>query len=155
QRGEHRCILMSTTTIGLSRLTPDFRGPLFFNALVLGGLAFAMIGAARSVRGWLSYSDAFFPLVLLKQQFIQMGTLLGEQIFYLFPTAVAGPLLLVIVQKGTRLTLGTVVLAGVCLILLPLCGAGGLVYLLPLTLWFAYCGIHLWRSAEPRGKLLG
>jgi hypothetical protein len=92
----------------------------------LGILAFGMIMVAKRVRGCASYADAFFPLALL-----QLGRyeffILSNLICYVVPAVLAGILLLVIVGRATQLTLGSTVVAGVCLVLLPLCGAGGMV----------------------------
>src|SRR5262249_38434966 len=44
---------------------PDFHAGVYVNALLLGAFAAAMIVAAKSLRGWTSYADAFFPLALL------------------------------------------------------------------------------------------
>src|SRR5262249_44736004 len=51
--------------VSLVKLTGDFRAPTIFRTLALAALAFAMIRAARGLRGRTSFSDAFFPLALL------------------------------------------------------------------------------------------
>ena len=117
-----KLILHAAKKIGVN----DLRAPAYFNVSALGILAFFMIGVARRLRGWTSYADAFFPLALL-----QLGRyeffILSNLICYVVPAVLAGILLLVIVGRATQLTLGSTVVAGVCLVLLPLCGAGGMV----------------------------
>lgn len=153
QIGEHRRPLMLIVHLGLLKLTGGhFQAPLYFSVISVAGLAAAMIVVARRLRGWTTYSDAFFPLVLLNLQFLPRATYRGEQIFYLLPTMVAATILLVVVLKGVRLTLGTAFLAGTCLILLPLCSAPGLAYIPFLALWFGYSGALAWRAQEPQGK---
>jgi hypothetical protein len=142
--------------LALLKLTRgNFKASLYFSVVSMAGLAFAMIWAARRLRGWTTYTDAFFPLTLLNVQFLPLATYRNEQIFYLLPTLVAGIILLVIVVKGVRLTIGTTILAGTCLILLPLCSAPGLTYVPFLTLWFGYSGFVSWRAQEPHGKFIG
>src|SRR5215467_3770536 len=66
QHNEHRVPVLRLVLLGLHRITAiNFRTPMFFNVLALGALGFAMIRAAQRLRGWISYSDAFFPLLLL------------------------------------------------------------------------------------------
>jgi hypothetical protein len=66
-----------------------------------------------------------------------------------------GGLLLIVVRTGGHLTPGAAVLAGVCLVSLPLSSGLGLAYAPALTLWFGYCGVRAWRSGEPSGKGTG
>jgi hypothetical protein len=44
---------------------------------------------------------------------------------------------------------------GVCLVLLPLYSAPGLIFSSPLALWLGYAGVRSWRSAEPHGRRNG
>jgi hypothetical protein len=156
QTGEHRRPLMLIVHLALLKLTRgDFRAPLYFSVISMAALAALMIWAARKLRGWTAYTDAFFPLALLNVQFLPMATFRGEQIFYILPTMVAGITLVIIAVKGVRLTIRTTLLAGTCLFLLPLCSAPGLTYMPFLTLWFGYSGVIAWRSQEPHGKLNG
>jgi hypothetical protein len=156
QFGEHRRPLMLGLDLALLKLTGSrFEAPMYFSVFSMAALAFAMIWAARRLRGWTAYTDAFLPLTLLNVQFLPFATYRGEQIFYILPTLVAGTIFLIIVVKGVRLTIATTVLAGACLILLPLCSAPGLTYMPFLTLWFGYSGVVSWRSQRPDGKLNG
>ena len=122
-----------------------------FYLVCLGGLSFAMIRVSTRLRGWTSYADAFFPLVLLHWAF-SFHVYFGETIGQLLPTMVAGTLLLVIVRRGTELTLGSGVVAGIGLTLLPLCSVYGMVYLPALLVWFVYAGVVAWRSGSPRQR---
>src|SRR5262249_34827209 len=63
---EHRipffkCFYLALFTLGGG----DLRVGMVFNVLLVSALALAMILAARRLRGWVNYADAFFPLALL------------------------------------------------------------------------------------------
>jgi hypothetical protein len=154
QNNEHRAPLPRLVILSLIKPTGDFRAAMVFHVLVLGALAAAMIRAANRLRGHTAYSDAFLPLVVLS--LVQYENLIwANQVFFTLPTALVGVLLLIVVRTGGRLTSGAAVLAGVCLVSLPLSSGLGLAYAPALTLWFGYCGVRAWRSGEPSGKRTG
>ena len=95
-------------------------------------MAFAMIWIAKRLRGRMSYADAFFPLALLHPG--HCPCLLWSTPVE-FPPVLAGTLLLIIVWGDAQLRLGTAILAGICLVLLPLCGGPGLALVPALALW--------------------
>ena len=153
QEVEHRYPLPKVILLTLLKLSGgDFRAPHFFKIFAMGGLAFAMIRVASNLRGWTSYTDAFFPIALLHAGFASYTPGAWESTVYLVPAIVAVPILIIAVQKGTQITLGTGMLAGICLALLPLCSAAGLLYLPLLTLWLGYSAVMSWRSPELHGK---
>src|SRR5262249_43867337 len=124
---EHFIPLPKLIILGQLQLTGwDFRAGTVFNAALLGVLAAAMIEAARRLRGRMNYTDAFFPLALLNFG-NHFNLFIGWQIQFIGSVVLAGVLLLIIVRNRERLTTGTVALAGVCLMLLPLFGANGVV----------------------------
>jgi hypothetical protein len=153
QEYEHRIPL--TRLIGVILLKiggGDTWAMMLFRILAMGGLACATILLAKKIRGWTSVTDTFFPLVFL-QWAASPHMLRGViGICYPLPTYLAGVIFLIIVKSGTRLQLGAGVLAGICLLLLPLCGAMGLVYVPALTIWLGYSGVLSWRSREPNSK---
>ena len=151
QQNEHRIPLPKIVLLALYRITRcDFRAGMFFNVLALAGLAATLIAAARRLRGWTSYADAFFPLLLL--HWGQCGNLLWSfEVQFVSSTVLAGILLSVIVRVTDRLTLAMVALAGACLLLLPLCGANGVALVPALALWFGYSGVTKWHSSRPNG----
>ena len=81
----------------------DFRAGMFFNVLALGGLAFALIRAAASLRGGIGYADAFFPVALLHWGHWE-NFLMHWQVAYTLPVALACTLLLIIARSGAPLT---------------------------------------------------
>jgi hypothetical protein len=126
----------------------DFRAGMFLSVLLLGALAFAMIRAASRLRGTISYADAFFPLVLLHWGHAE-NLLMGWQVCYTLLIALVGTLLLIIVRSGAQPTPKAAKLAGICLVLLPLCGPGGLAFAPPLALWLGSVAAARLRSADP------
>jgi hypothetical protein len=153
QHNEHRVPLPRLILLGLHRITGiNFRTPMFFNVLVTGALALAMILTAKRLRGGqISYTDAFFPLLLLHLG--QAANLIwGWEVQFYASMALSGIVLLLMVQSGPRLRLRNVAIIGVCLILLPLCGANGLILVPPLALWLGYSAILHRRTGEPKAK---
>ncbi len=152
---EHRLVLPKLTLLGLARITGnDFRAGMWFNVLGLGALAAAMVVVARKVRGRTSPADAFFPLILLNWGH-WANLLWSWQVQFILSTALAGILLMIVVCKGSTLRWPTALLAGLCLMLLPLCGANGLPFVPPLALWLGVLGVRRWRSAHPADRSLG
>ena len=119
---------------------------MLFSALCVGGLSFAMIRAAKAVRGRVSYSDAFFPLLMLNWSHTAFRW--SIDLMLVMVTALSGVILLIMIRSGSRWTLGSAILAGVCTILLPGCAASGLVLLPALALWQGYCGVLQLRTGQ-------
>jgi hypothetical protein len=112
-----------------------------FNPLALGALAFGLIWAARKLRGWTSYADAFFPLALLN--LAQGENLIHSwMIQYVCSTVLAGTVLILMLRTEGGPSLRAVVIAGTCTFLLPLCGANGLALAPCFALWLAYLGFR-------------
>jgi hypothetical protein len=151
----HRMPLQKLAFLALFKLSgQDFRAAAFFNVIALGLVAFALIRAARRLRGRTVYADAFFPLLLLN--WTQAHNLLvGFQLQFILSTVLAYAVLLVLVQRPAPLTFGSTLVIGVCLLLLPLCGANGLVYVPALACWLAYAGILACRSSDLRQRQIG
>jgi hypothetical protein len=126
----------------------DLRVPAFLNVCAVAILALLMIMVAKRLRGHTSYMDAFFPLALLHwgRPEIFLRCLF---FFYVIPTVLAGILLLIIVGWGSQLNIRSAVLAGVCLVLLPLCGTPGMVCVLLPILWLGFTGMRKWCSPQP------
>jgi hypothetical protein len=153
QHNEHRVPLPRLILLGLHQITGiNFKTPMFFNVLVTGALALAMILVAKRLRGGqMSYTEAFFPLILLNWG--QAANLIwGWQIQFYASMALYVVALLFIVQSEPRLRLRNAAVLGVCLILLPLCGANGLVLAPPLALWLGYSAVVHWHAEEPHAR---
>jgi len=144
QNNEHRIPLPMVILLLLGRLTHcDYRAGMFLNVIALGALAFAMIRVAGRLRGSIRYSDGLLPLALL--QLGQGENLLWSfQVAFVMSTILASVFLLVIVRHPTELGIRSSVLAGTCLVLLPLCSAAGLVLVPALALWLGSAALfHL------------
>jgi len=155
QNNEHRIPLPKLLLLLLLKLTGgDFRAGMVFNTLVLSGLAAAMIEVARRLRGVTSYADAVFPLAIL-----HIGNwdnlVWSWQLTFVVPTVLTCMLLLVIVGRQVLLSTGAAVMAGTSLMLLPLCGANGLIYVPPLAVWVGYAGILRWRRDSHESRWTG
>src|SRR5262249_50783881 len=109
-QSEHRVPLPKLVLVAGLRVTGgDFRLGMFGNVLLLGALALAMTLAAWRLRGRMSYTDAFFPLVILSpaqhqnwMNFISVHPILT--------TILAGVVLLIMARRGMHLTLGAGIL---------------------------------------------
>jgi hypothetical protein len=149
---EHRIVLPKLILVALGTLTGcDFRAGMFLNACALAALACALILAAKSLRGWTSYTDAFFPLALLHWGHWP-NLLWFFTVHFTSTTILAGALLSIVVRRRDPLTPGAAILAGVCLLLLPLTGAVGLPFVPPFALWFGVLGLGRWHSPGPHGR---
>jgi hypothetical protein len=152
---EQRIPLTRLTLVGLAKLTGcDFRAGMVATALTLGALAAALILGARRLRGRVSYSDAFFPLALLHFGHEEI-MLQGLEINFATTSVLTSVVLLVALQPHRLLSVRKALLVSVCLLLLPLNGAPGVVLVPALALWLGYCGILWWRSPEPAGRRTG
>ncbi len=152
QHNEHRIPVPRLVMLALYRLFgPDFRVSMYFNVVSMAALAAAMILAARHLRGGLSYSDAFFPVLLLNWG-QGVNLLWGWQLEFFSSTVLAGIVLLLIVLRGNRPSPGIVLAIGLCLVLLTGCGAHGVALVPALALWLLVCAVLRWRSPEARAK---
>ena len=152
QNNEHRVPLPRLILLVLLKVTNgDFRVGMFFNVITLGVLASLMILVARHLRGdRTDYADAFFPIALL-----HMGNwenlVWSWQVGFVLPTAIICGVLLVMIAHPTLTTPGAAVFTGVSLVLLPLCGGNGLLFVPFLGLWLSYCGVLQWYAVKTNG----
>jgi len=152
QNNEHRIPFPRLVLLVLLKIAKgDFRVGMLLNITALSALSYAMIRVAQAVRGGRTkFADAFFPVVLL-----HLGN--WENLFwswqfsFVFPTALVCTVLLVLVSPHNLSAPGSAVIAGICLMLLPLCGANGLLFLPFLAPWFIYYGFVRWRAVKTAG----
>jgi hypothetical protein len=124
---------------------------MYFNVLATSALALGMVFAIRRIRGSSSYPDAFFPVVLLNWS--QAANFLWcWQVEFYASMLLAGIILTLMARSPTPPKGVTAIAAGVCLVLLPLCGANGLGLVPLLALWFGYGGVLHWRTATSAGQ---
>jgi hypothetical protein len=153
QVNEHRIPLPRLIYLGLLKLSHgDFRVGMVFNVLLIGLLAAIAIRVCAYLReGKLSLTDAFIPLILLH---IGHGNNLfwSWQVSFVLPTVLTLVLLLLIIQYKSALKSSLAIAAGLCLMLLPLCGANGLLYVLPIAPWLLAEGFIQWQHQEQGTK---
>ncbi len=155
QHNEHRIPIPKIVYVLLVDASGgDFRAPKVFNTLGLGVVAFAFIICARNIRGRMSFTDAFFPLAWL--HWAHSETMLwGFQVQFVLSTALFSAILMSIAGFKGSLKPPRALLVGGCLVLLPLCGAQGLVLVPALLVWLLYAAFCSLRSAEPPAKRAG
>ncbi len=152
QNNEHRIPFPRLVLLMALKISKgDFRVGMLLNITALSALSYAMIRVAQGVRGGRTkFADAFFPIVLL-----HLGN--WENLFwswqfgFVFPTALVCTVLLVLVSPQNLSAPGAAVIAGICLMLLPLCGANGLLFLPFLAPWFIYYGFVRLRAVKTAG----
>jgi hypothetical protein len=153
---EHRIFLPQAILLGLAKLTGcGLRTGMIFNVLTLGVAAVLLIRAMRRLRGWTSYTDAFFPVALLHLgQWENFLHSFGVQ--FVSSTLLASIVLATILGSGPQLSVKPALLAGVCLVLLPLCGTNGAALVPALAVWLVIAGLlHCFSSADPHARRNG
>jgi len=136
QHNEHRVPLPRLVFLGLDRLFGvDMRVTMYFDVLLMATLAAAMMLTAARLRGRASAVDAFFPMVMLSLGQAQ-NWLWGWQLQFFASVAIACVALLAIVRaEATLSSTRAALVVGVCVLLLPLCGANGLAMVPALAAW--------------------
>ena len=148
---EHRIPIAKLLWKGVLQITDyDFRFGNFLIVLALSGVAFAMVWAARVVRGRTILADAFFPLALLNFGQAQVF-LWWWQVNHVLAPITACMLLLILVVRGNSIGVGAVLAVAAGLVLLALSGPGGLPYVLVLSLWLSIWMATRWPSLGGRG----
>ncbi len=144
QHNEHRVpvprlILLALLNVGQG----DFRVGGAFNILVLGAIALSMMETARYVRGGKArVADAFFPVAFLHLGHTE-NMLWTWQITQVLPVALLCAVMVIVVAGRFPRTAGPTIAAGVCIIMLPLSGANGLLYAPLFALWIGCGGIAI------------
>jgi hypothetical protein len=142
QNSEHLVPLPKAILLLLLTLSGgDFRVGMLCNTFLLGTLAGGMILVARHVRGRISVTDAFFPIVLLHIGHWD-NLLWSWQIQFVLSTALTGILLLMIVawHEGPA-TPAAAIAAAICLVSLPLSGGNGTIVAPAFAVWSLCCGL--------------
>jgi hypothetical protein len=152
QHNEHRVPLPRLLLLGLYFISnSDFRAGMVFNVLSMAALAASLILIAKQLRKRISYTDAFFPLILLHVGH-SANFLWTWQVTQVTATVLSVLLLVIIAWQGSSPGLRTPTLAAFCLILLVLCGANGVVLVPPVLLWLVYLAAQRWRPEHAQGR---
>jgi hypothetical protein len=150
QISEHRLPLPRLVYLGLLRLSGgDFRAAMVFNTVATATIAAFLVRASQRARGRLALSDSFFPLALLHLGH-WTNLIWGWGIQFVSSVCLFGALLAwVVTKRGAPLSGATTLVPGLALLLLPLCGANGLLLTPPLAAWLMYEALRQARSGEP------
>ena len=145
QNNEHRVPFPKAVLLLLLMASGgDFRSGMVATTISMGAMAAAMIWAARRIRGHTKLSDVFFPATLLHLGH-RDSLSFNWQFTFVTPALLACVFLLLIVVYGDRPTARAAVVAGICLVLLPLSGLNGLVMVVPMSLWLLLVAVPLLR----------
>jgi hypothetical protein len=138
----------TTVILGLFRISDgDLRAGMFLNVIVLALSGALMIWTARSLRGRITFTEAFLPLLLLNWR--QTDNLLWcTQVQYGASTALAMPALAVVARSGNEATRPVVTLIGLAALLLCLCGANGVAFVPGFAVWLVVAGLKSWRAGN-------
>jgi hypothetical protein len=149
QCNEHRIALPKLILLYVGRLAGnDVRAGMYLSVVTLSGLSAALIGLSARLPGGNRPADALFPLLLLNVG--QAPDLLWfTQYVHVLAIAIGTVYLLPIVARASWPGRMTVVLAGVGLGLLPLCGGTGLMFVPGLELWLLGAAVAETRSMRP------
>ena len=119
----------------------------------MGVLCAGCLWTCRWLRRQTYETDAFFPFLILSSGHAFYTW--AMHLHFVAVILISCTILFVILRSTPCLPAGRATLAGVCLCLLPLNGAQGLVISPPLTLWLLISGLMTYRSAWPGGKRSG
>lgn len=145
QNNEHRVPLPRLVLLGLLRLAGgDFRVGMVANALLLAAVAAGLARTAARLRGGYRSTDTFFPVLLLHVGNWE-NLVWGWQLQ--FTLSVALTCVLLAAAAGGRLAGRRGAAAAAALVLLPLCGANGLIFALAMAPWVAYAAVRRRRPA--------
>jgi hypothetical protein len=146
----HRTPMPRLLMVALARISHcDFRAGMLVSTVVLGVICLAMIETARRLRGRLSITDTFFPLLMLHFGHRE-NVLEGSDTQNVILTALAGLSLSTIALSRDRLTTPNALALGVYLILMPLNGASGAMMAPILAAW-----LFSWAWAKSPGPAAG
>jgi hypothetical protein len=150
QHNEHRMLVPKLILAFLFRwVALDFRTGLYFNAGLMSSAAALMIVLAHRLRGHQRLTDAVLPLSILTLAQSE-ALLLNYTLALVLPSWLTFGLIWVLGKASQRPPWMTVVSVGMILVILPLCGGGGLVMVPPLLFWLAgYLCCGWWSGREP------
>lgn len=149
QNNEHRIPLPKLILLGLLKITNgDFRAGMVLTVSCVGLLTGWLIRVFYNLRGGITnYSDAFFPLVLL-----HIGN--WENFFwsweftFVLSTILTCILIGIVIKYKRLMNMREAIITSACMVFLPLCGANGLLCLLPVIPWLAFEGYSHFQLKE-------
>jgi|GEM_PF-6583136 len=116
----------------------NFRSGMFVNLFVLSAIALRLLNVVRKIRGSVSITDVFIPICLVSYAHYE-NLLWSNQIQFVLTTLLLLSILAVISNSKKAPAFRELVEIAICLLLLPLCGASGIIPQMVLLVWFAVC----------------
>jgi hypothetical protein len=129
----------------LSRIFgPDPRAWSGLTVVILSWLAFVLVRTARRLRGRTELADAVFPLVLLNWGH-HADLMVGFQLQFTLSVAMSVGWVLTCLRSADRVN---VAWSAAAILLLPMCGSQGLVFVLPIAVWLGRTAVRTWRTGD-------
>jgi len=117
----------------------------YLYVIALSSCAALLLLSLRKARGYLLWTDVAIPLVLLGFHDL-FNTLWFFQAPFIIATILLCLLLAIVVRNDAVLSKSSALLAGMCVISLPLCGANGLVVAISLIIWLLLSALYCFLS---------
>ena len=147
---DHRIPLPKLLMLSILKVSGgDFRWVVGSNVALIGSMCGLMLFVSRRIRGYLSVSDTFFPLLLLNVGQIE-NMLWAWQITFVMSAALIFIYLAAASWDHGLLGVRPAAAGGVALVLLPLTGATGLLFAAPAALWGVLLGVAAFRDRGSR-----
>ena len=149
---EHRILIPKLFCWATLRLDGgNFILAKYLYAIALSSCSGLLLLSLRKARGYLVWTDIAIPLVLLGFHNL-FNTLWLFQAPFILATILTCLLLIAMTRNGNVLSRPSALLAGACVISLPLCGANGLVIAVPLIIWLLMSAVFcLYTRPAARG----
>ena len=147
---DHRIPLPKFLMLSILKVSGgDFRWVVASNVGLIGSMCGLMLFVSRRIRGYLSVSDTFFPLLLLNVGQIE-NMLWAWQITFVISAALIFIYLAAASWDHGLLDVRTAATGAVALVLMPLTGATGLLFAAPAALWGVLLGVAAFRDRGSR-----
>jgi hypothetical protein len=138
QNNEHRLPVPRLVLLGLIAPFGDFRAAMIGSIAMIAGVSLSLVIVLRRMRGGRSrFTDAFIPLAFLNLGHWE-NFFWAWELSFVMSVALASVVLLGFIDAEPAHSSPRALLVGTALMLMPLCGATGLVPALPPALWLAW-----------------
>jgi hypothetical protein len=131
----------------------DVRAGALSSTILMGLVCAGCLWTCRRLRGEMSDTDAFFPLLFFS--FAHYTYYRAMYLHFVVVILLSCLILFAILRSSSGFSAGHAMLAGVCLCLLPLAGAQGLVMAPPLAFWLFSSGVLSYRSNASEDRRSG
>ncbi len=147
QHNEHRLPLPRLVYYGLFQITHDFRAGSLLQIALLAATSLGLMSLASRLRGRPYWTDLFFPVSLVHVGHWE-NFLIGYNLCFAFILVLETALGLVALSTTRKTRFRSGVQAGALMVLLCLCGGGGVVAAMPVALWLVYLAASTFKKRE-------